>query len=201
MSLEQELKFKYSDFDTLRNRLAARKAQFVHRVFEQNQVFDTKRGDLKQAGKLLRLRQAGKAVLCLKSAPKNHTPDRDFQVKIWEEFETQVFDVHEMQAILEGLGYREVFCYQKVREKWHLDSCAICLDHLPFGHFVEIEGDPQAIWELAKALGLNTWTWTAKSYHELHQEWRIQNQLPREDSFVFDPEEQARIRAEMDEKG
>jgi adenylate cyclase class 2 len=200
VSLEQELKFEYSDFHTLRSRLTACKAQFIHRVFEQNQVFDTANSDLKQTGKLLRLRQAGQAVLCLKSEPRNHVPDRDFQVKVWEEAETQVLDVHEMQAILEGLGYREVFCYQKVREKWHLGSCVICLDQLPFGRFVEIEGDPQAIWEIARVLGLHTWTWTAKSYHELHQEWRVQNQLPHEESFVFSPEEEARIRAEMDAK-
>ncbi|MFP4284845.1 MAG: class IV adenylate cyclase [Desulfovermiculus sp.] len=201
MSLEQELKFKYSDFDTLRNRLAACKARFIHRVFEQNQVFDTEKKDLKQAGKLLRLRRAGKAVLCLKSLPQNHTPDRDFEVKVWEEAETQIFDVYEMQAILEGLGYREVFCYQKVREKWLLGSCAICLDRLPFGRFVEIEGDPQAIWEIARVLGHHSRTWTVKSYHELHQEWRVENQLPHEESFVFGPEEQTRIQAEMDEKG
>lgn len=200
MSLEQELKFKYSDFDTLRDRLTASKARFVQRVFEQNQVFDNDNKDLKQAGKLLRLRQAGTAELCLKSVPQNHTPERDFEVKVWEEAQTQISDVHEMQAILAGLGYREVFSYQKVREKWLLGSCSICLDRLPFGHFVEIEGDPQAIWETAQVLDLHTWDWTAKSYQELHQEWRVQKQLPHKESFVFGPEDEARIRAEIDDK-
>ncbi len=197
MGLEQEVKFLYSDFDQLRHVLASTQARFVHKVFEQNRVYDTGEGDLKRAGALLRLRQAQETVLCLKTPPRDKEKTDDSRVKTWEEIQTAVQDGPSMHALLLGLGYHEVFCYQKVREKWLLGTCMVCLDQLPFGHFVEIEGDPDQIWEAARALELNVWPWTTKSYHQLHREWRQQNNLPEEESFVFSAQERARILAEL----
>ena len=197
MTLEQELKFACSDFGRLRQILADRQARFVHKVFEQNRVYDTRDRQLNRAGALLRLRQAKETVLCLKTPPRELEAYPDREVKTWEETQTAVQDQACMQAILEGLGYQEVFCYQKVREKWQLGSCAVCLDRLPFGRFVEIEGEPEQIREQARALGLQALDWSTKSYYQLHREWRRANGLPDEESFVFAPEERDRILAEL----
>ncbi len=200
MSLEQEVKFECSNFEGLRHILAAQQAQYVHRVFEHNTVYDLENGRLYKEGKLLRLRQAETNVLCLKSPPGDVLDDQTYQVKTWEEIQTLVQDAQNMHTILLGLGYKTVFCYQKVREKWYLGLCAICLDRLPFGLYVEIEGKPDAIWEQARILGLDDNSWTAKSYHDLHREWRLNNDLPPQESFVFDPAEQARIQADLAQK-
>ncbi|MFO7800685.1 MAG: class IV adenylate cyclase [Desulfovermiculus sp.] len=200
MSLEQEVKFECSDFEGLRRVMAAQHAQYVHRVFEHNRVYDLEDGSLQKEGKLLRLRQAETNVLCLKSPPRNIPEDRKCQVKTWEEIQTRVQDAQNMHTILQGLGYGTAFCYQKVREKWYMGSCAVCLDRLPFGLYVEIEGEPEAIWEQARVLGLDEHSWTAKSYSDLHREWRRKNHLPPQESFVFDPAEQARIQADLARK-
>jgi adenylate cyclase class 2 len=195
VSLEQELKFVCVDFDALRKSLIAGGAEFADKVFEHNRVYDTEHGQLRKAGTLLRLREAGKAVLCVKSQPENRTQDRGYEVKTWEEDQTQVCDPESMHSILQGLGYQVVFSYQKVREKWRLGQCVVCLDQLPFGRFVEIEGKPEEIWAQARNLGLDEKPWSTKSYYDLHQDWRAQNHLPLDESFVFTPEEEAGLRA------
>ena len=202
MSLEQEVKFACSDFDRLRPILEENKARFVHRVFEHNRVYDTPGRHLRAGGKLLRLREARQAVLCLKQSPGDaKTPGHvSSQVKTWEETQTQVVDPGSMHSLLLSLGYEVVFAYQKVREKWQAGGCEVCLDRLPFGRYVEIEGEPDRIWAQARTLGLSPQEWSGKSYFDLHQQWRAANRLPPEESFVFGPEEEAAIRAEV-EKG
>ncbi len=200
MSLEQELKFVCTDFDALRKSLIAEGADFVDKGFEHNRVYDTEHGQLRKTGTLLRLREAGKAVLCVKSEPENKTQDRGYEVKTREEDQTQVCDSESMHSILRGLGYQVVFSYQKVREKWRLGQCVVCLDQLPFGRFVEVEGSPEEIWVQARILGLDEKPWSTKSYYDLHQEWRAQNHLPWNESFVFPPEEEAMLRAAVHDK-
>ena len=46
-----------------------------------------------------------------------------------------------MRAILENLGYRQVFRYQKYRESWRHRGQEIEIDETPIGCFLEIEGD------------------------------------------------------------
>ena len=194
MSLEQELKFVCSDFNGLRKLLIARGAYCVGKVFEHNRVYDTESGRLRKTGILLRLRDAGKAVLCVKTTPESTMQDQGYEVKTWEEHQTQIYDAQSMHSILLSLGYHVMFSYQKVREKWHSGQCDVCLDHLPFGRFVEIEGSPLKIWAQARILALDEKPWSTKSYYDLHQEWRAKNHLPLEESFVFAPEEESRLR-------
>jgi adenylate cyclase class 2 len=202
MSLEQEVKFACPDFNRLRSILEENEARFVHRVFEHNRVYDTPGRDLRAEGKLLRLREARQAVLCLKQSPGDaqRTGGVSPRVKTWEETQTQVVDPRSMHSLLLSLGYEVVFAYQKVREKWQAGGCEVCLDRLPFGRYVEIEGEPDRIWAQARALGLSAQKWSGKSYYDLHQEWRAAHRLPPEESFVFGPEEESAIRAEV-EKG
>jgi adenylate cyclase class 2 len=106
--------------------------------------------------------------------------------KVWEEYETQIEDVQNMRAILEGLGYFVAFQYEKYRDRWTFHSCEICLDVLPFGQFVEIEGNENTIYKSARLLGLDIREALTKSYYELNQDYRKARGLCAEDSFVFD---------------
>jgi adenylate cyclase class 2 len=57
--------------------------------------------------------------------------------------------------ILECLGFFPRQVYEKYRETFTLKATTLCLDNLPYGDFLEIEGDKAPIRELTDRLGLN----------------------------------------------
>jgi adenylate cyclase, class 2 len=74
-------------------------------------------------------------------------------VKSREEMETGVSDADATQAVLERLGFRRVFRYQKYRETHRWKDQEIVIDETPIGTFLEIEGDVDGIRAAAAALG------------------------------------------------
>ena len=117
--------------------------------FEENVIY-TGPG-LDPARRVLRLRRkGGRAVFTFK--------ERDLSgsaVKRQREEETEVSDAAALASILEALGYRPVLVYEKRRETWRLAGAEVVLDELPFGLFVEIEGDEARILEVERLLGLD----------------------------------------------
>ncbi len=190
MALEKELKFPCRDASLIRQGLTRENALFLDSYFEANQVFDTPDRKLKQEDILLRLREANKNVLCLKRPPGgNHCSE----VKVWEEFETDLQSPEQMRNILYGLGYVTAFCYDKFREKWSLGGCKVCLDLVPFDKFVEVEGELEDIEKCARLLGLDMETASTKTYQQLNREYRLNNGLSESDSFVFQEPERSKL--------
>ncbi len=192
MTLEVEIKFYCSDFQRLRRKLEDLGAFFLHRRFESNLVFDTPDYRLRQENILLRLRSTGSqsGVICLKKPTADSHPD---DVKAWEEHETPVERCDQMRELLRSLGYILSFSYEKVREEWELEGCQVCLDVLPFGRFVEIEGERESILDLAERLEIADCPRTAKNYHQLNREYRARNGLGPEDSFVFSESDKSNL--------
>ncbi len=138
MPLEIEIKFYLTDIQRIRNRIFELKAVSSGRVFEQNVRFEDSDGSLTRKKSLLRLRQDARTRLTFKSEPPPENRSNEF--KIFQELELEVSDFDTMTAILEALGFH--------REQ------VLCLDTMPFGDFLEIEGEPDDIRNLADALGL-----------------------------------------------
>lgn len=195
MALEIERKYLDVDHAALRQRLAALGAAHLGRWFESNEVYDDPARSLKGKGTLLRLREKqGRHVLTLKRVPDAAFPDG---VKVYEEHETEAADGQALRAILAGLGYAPAFAYEKVREKWKLHGCALCLDALPYGDFLEIEGPLEAIEACAADLALAPAKASTATYHELNRQYRERAGLPPLESFVFPPERAQALRAEL----
>jgi len=182
MARELEAKFAVAGFDAVRVALRKMGAAFKGSRFERNVVFDTPDRTLQARGELLRLRQAGRVTLTFKKPSAEPAPAG---VKSMDETETDLRDFEAMRRILAGLGYAEALWYEKCREQWRTDEALVCLDLLPFGTFMEIEGEPGAIARTAEALGLDMAGASALTYHDLYQEQRASQGLPPEDSFVF----------------
>ncbi|QJT08282.1 class IV adenylate cyclase [Oceanidesulfovibrio marinus] len=182
MALETEIKFKGADFDRVRTILLALSAERKGRWMERNLVFDDADRSLRRKGVLLRLRQDRNSVLTLKQPPAEEQED----VKVFHEHETIVQDFEAMRAILGGLGYTVAFRYEKVREEWAAGEVHVCLDEMPFGQFVELEGERVAILALARELGLSLDTSTTATYHALNQAWREEEGLAPDENFVFE---------------
>jgi len=100
------------------------------------------------------LRQDARHTLTLKLPPSAHSEAlEDF--KVFSEFEVRVSDIDTMQRILSYLGYQPRQAYEKKREIFENDDMQCCLDQMPFGNFLELEGPPQKIMAMVSILGLD----------------------------------------------
>lgn len=186
MALECELKFLDVDLEGLGSRLAGAGAVRAGRYFESNLVFDYPDRSLKAAGILLRLRdKQGKGVLTVKRPPEQEEMSA---LKIFEEIESEVEEFDTVRKALEAVGFRVAFAYEKVREKWSFDGCEVCLDRLPFGDFVEIEGPRELVMRCAGDLGLDGQPTSKETYHALNIERRRNAGLEPDENFVFSPD-------------
>jgi len=149
---ETEVKFYVSHIDQVETRLQALGARLIQpRVHEINLRFDLPDGSLRQAGKVLRLRQDQRVELTYKG-PSQVTQGVFNRV----ELETTLGDFETGQSILEALGYILVATYEKYRRTYELGALRIMLDELPYGTFVEIEGpDLAALQKASEEFGLD----------------------------------------------
>lgn len=140
--------------------------------FEENVIY-TGPG-LDPARRVLRLRRkGGRAVFTFKERDPGKSP-----IKRQREEETEVSDAVAMASILEALGYRPVLVYEKRRETWSMAGTEVVIDELPFGLFVEIEGEESSILEVEKLLGLDS----AEAEHAPYPELTLRHGTKRGDT-------------------
>jgi adenylate cyclase class 2 len=150
------------------------------RVLEHNLRFDTPDRRLERGHQALRLRQDSTITLTFKG------PSRFQQgIRVRTEIETRVEDPARARLLLEALGYGVSFEYEKHRTTYALAETRIMLDELPYGDFVEIEGDPKAIQITAGRLGLRWEAAIQDSYLGLFEKLRIRRGLQFSD-LTFD---------------
>ncbi len=149
--LEIEVKFFIADLEAIRTQILALGAKSSGRVFETNIRYEDKDNSMMKKKSLLRLRQDTKTTLTFKSSP----PEKSKAFKIYKELEVEVNEFETMGHILEVLGYHPAQIYEKWRETIVLDRTLFCLDSMPYGNFLEIEGAEKEIRHYAARLGLN----------------------------------------------
>src|SRR6266496_1318909 len=134
---ETEAKFYVLHLDQITTRLQKSQARLIQpRVLETNLRFDLPDASFHSTGRVLRLRRDTKARLTYKGAGQNKSGVLDRQ-----EIEFVVDDFEKARQFLEALGYRQTMIYEKYRTTYELDNTSIMLDTLPYGDFVEIEGE------------------------------------------------------------
>jgi len=101
------------------------------------------------------------------------------------EIEVEVTDLDAMRAILEKLGFETIFIYEKYRETFHLAGTEVALDELPYGCFVEIEGEAGDIERAAAQLGLRSARRVPDTYMSLFEAVQRRLGLPFRD-LTFD---------------
>jgi adenylate cyclase class 2 len=151
--LEVEVKFYVPDLAQLRQRLEAAGAERVKpRLFERNVRFDDASETLRQKGQLLRLRQDDGARLTFKGMAAE---DQHSQAKVREELEIEISNFEMAATILQRLGFAPQQVYEKYRETFRLGTVEVVLDEMPFGNFVELEGDEAKLKQVAQQLQLD----------------------------------------------
>ena len=149
--LEIEVKFFLDDSDALRQAILNLGGLSFGRFFELNLRFDDKNANLFKNKHLLRLRKDQKNRITVKMP----VAASDEQFKTLKEIEIEVDDFEKAIEILNVLGFYEVQRYEKWRETFIIGDTHLLIDTMPYGRFLEIEGEKLQILYLAEKLGLN----------------------------------------------
>jgi adenylate cyclase class 2 len=165
---EIEAKFYVNKLDRILTRLHELEARLIQpRVLETNVRFDLPDASLRSEHRVLRLRRDTEARLTYKDPSQNEQG-----VLSRREIEFIVGDFDKAKQFLEALGYQSIFYYEKYRTTYFLQTSEVpvhvMLDQLPYGNFIEIEGETiEMIKEIANKLNLKWDTAIGKSYSAL----------------------------------
>jgi adenylate cyclase class 2 len=148
--LEIEVKFFLEDIEPIREQLIKTGAKSNGRFFESNVCVDNANEGLFLSDSLLRLRKDERTTLTYKTKPK--VGDSEF--KVVKELEVEVSNFETMLNILYALGFHQSQIYEKYRETFTIGDAKLCLDRMPFGDFLEIEGGKDEIRNLSQQIGM-----------------------------------------------
>jgi adenylate cyclase, class 2 len=171
--IENEVKIRFAGTSAEARALIESRGYHIvqPRTFESNLLCD-RDGELRRSGRLLRLRrQDGQSLITYKGpANPGHHKNR-------EEIEFQVSDGAAAEHMLERLGYKVGFRYEKYRTTLAAsgEPGVITIDETPIGLFFELEGPPAWVDQTAARLGLSPAQYLTASYSQLYQEYRQAN--------------------------
>jgi adenylate cyclase, class 2 len=180
--MEREVKLGFRDAEEARQAiLAAGATPLRGRRLQEDYLLDTPDDSLRRRRCVLRVRlECGKTLLTFKG------PVQSAPMKLREELETVVGDGLLLLHVLEELGFRVWFRYEKYREEFAHEDVTIAVDETPVGTFVEIEGGARGIAEMAEALGRGPKDYLLDSYRGLYSEYCRQHGLPVTDMLFED---------------
>lgn len=165
---ETEIKLYVPDLHPVQKRLEAAKATLkAPRVYERNVRYDDAERTLTPQGKVIRLRQDTRVRLTY----KDEGTVTDGMVSRFEA-EVEVSDFDAMDMILGKMGYSPYLVYEKYRTTYELNGAEIVLDEMPYGNFVEIEGEAETIKKLIAVLELGNARRYEGSYSTLFERVR-----------------------------
>lgn len=108
-----------------------------------------------------------------RASEKSGNKERAPGYKIREEYETRVSDREAVSRVIEGLGFRPCFRYEKFRTTYRLPgirNLKVEVDETPIGLFLELEGPRREIDRAATRLGFGRAEYITKSYGALFME-------------------------------
>ena len=175
--LEREIKLRFRDAEEARQAILATGATPLRsRRLQEDCLLDTPDDILRRRRCVLRVRmECGKTLLTFKG------PVQTSPMKLREELETVIGDGLLLLRVLEELGFRVWFRYEKYREEFAHEDCTIAVDETPVGTFVEVEGTEHGIHEMAAALARNPADYVTDSYRGLYVKHCEINGLPLAD--------------------
>jgi predicted adenylyl cyclase CyaB len=167
---EIEIKFAVKNTKAVTEKL--RKLGFqisVGRHRERNYLFDDASGNLRMAGKLLRVRKTPSSQTVTFKGPISTAS----KLKHREEIECRVENADTLIRILEEAGFSIRTEYSKYRTVFENNGFNISLDETEAGNFLEVEGpSDEAITRLGEKLGYSEQDFVRRTYAELIGERR-----------------------------
>ncbi|RLG13404.1 MAG: hypothetical protein DRN71_04885 [Candidatus Nanohalarchaeota archaeon] len=169
MAVENEVKVCVDSFSDVRKRLVRIKAKHVLTVRERNILYDTGAGELRREDMGLRLRdEVGADDMSFRRVTLTvKGPTMKGVMKRRGEFEVRASCFKGAHELLCAIGFHKALVYEKVREMWALGKTEVCLDTLPFGLYVEIEGEEKDVFSTAKGMGFVRAQFITLNYFDL----------------------------------
>jgi adenylate cyclase class 2 len=182
--MEVEVKVPINDPEEFKQRILKEGGTLKReKHFESNFLYDFSDRSLSADGCLLRIRELPEgALLTFKGKVLQHE-----KFKTRPEAETLCQDKQAIKAILHSIGLKVYFRYEKYREEYILSNALVCIDELPFGFFMEIEGNEEDIEKVTDILALDRNVFSKKSYAAIYAEICRQAGKPFAD-ILFNPE-------------
>jgi adenylate cyclase, class 2 len=187
---ETEIKLAVRNPGQLKRRLRELGFHVVtSRHFESNYLYDFPDQRLRKMRCILRLRFAGRrSLLTFKGAPLH---SRNYKIR--REIETIVENGGQLRELLENLGLREVFSYEKYRTAYAprgkrpvCDAPYLLYDETPIGNYIELEGPKRWIDEISRQIGYSRKQYITSSYAVLYRQKSLARGI-KPGNMVFPP--------------
>jgi adenylate cyclase class 2 len=147
--------------------------------FEVNTLYSG--GTLQETHSILRLRRVDNAA----TLTFKHRFEFGSGIKHQREEESRVEDPEAIDTILRAVGFSPSLIYEKRRSTFHISEVELVIDELPFGLYMEIEGNEVSIESVEKLLGLENLEVEHASYPQLTRsmgkkvEERVEARFPK----------------------
>lgn len=174
--IEKEIKIKVKDIQKLDELLKKHGAKFKGKSFQRTIRFDTPNLDYEKKGTFLRVRSGHGNTVTMKKKIKS-TGNLFERIEI----ETEVEDIEKLRNIFNELGLTKEFIMEKHRTNWSLNGAEISIDELPFGIFIEIEGEERIITNTTKLLGLDLNKKITITYWDLFEGYKKEKGIVSQD--------------------
>ncbi|QQS41631.1 MAG: class IV adenylate cyclase [Acidobacteriota bacterium] len=175
--IEKKFRLTREQYERLARDLEELGAEFTGEEREENLIYSS--GSLLRDSSVLRIRRTGNgATLTFK---KWVPLEGDLKKHI--EHETGIDDPDEAAAMLELLGLELAVVYEKKRRTWQVLDAEVVLDELPFGFYMEIEGDPPAIREVEMKLASDDLEHEPLTYPRLTEKFGVRRDSAIEARF------------------
>ena len=176
--IEREVKLSFPSATAARSALLAAGASASRsRRLQDDALYDTPQDFLRGKGCIVRVRTEHWPDNLRTTTLTAKGPVQPGPMKIREEHETRVDNGDALAQVLDVLGLRPWFRYQKYREEFSAPNLIAALDETPVGVFVEIEGSEEAIRSMTAALGREPGDFILDSYYRLflsrREEYRL----------------------------
>lgn len=165
--IEKEIKLRIEDPVSLSADLKRKGARFIGKAFQRTVRFDDQNASLALRGIALRVRSG----LCDVVTVKRKLDDAG-GVSQREEYEAEVEDIEIFRRMFIALGFDRERIMEKYRMDFEFNGTLVSVDEMPFGMFVEIEGEEDKISETVNLLGLYGKERILGSYWDVFEEYK-----------------------------
>lgn len=153
-------------------------------VLQITNRFDTNDQSLESRGVFLRTRTGETNTLTLK---RKISGDND-HIKSREEIEIDLNskeEIYTLNKIINILGFEKLLIMEKYRMQWSFSGCKIAIDELPFGFYVEIEGEKDNLFKVSDILKLNKEDSLTNTYWDIFREYKEKNGIINQADIKF----------------
>jgi adenylate cyclase class 2 len=163
MATEIEKKYRLSaeQCDEVLGKLSEKGISASKNEFEVNTLYSG--GTLQETHSILRLRRVDNAA----TLTFKHRIEFSSGIKQQREEESRVEDPDAIDAILRAVGFTPSLVYEKRRSTFPVEDVELVIDELPFGLYMEVEGNEDSIGRIEKLLGLEDLQVEHASYPQL----------------------------------